>query len=155
MKANTRLFGEIDIPEEKIIQFEHGILGFEDYRNFTIIFDTSKEKETSISWLQCMDEPELAFPMINPFYVMKDYNPVVETELLTSLGELNDDNIVLFVLVNIKSDITKLTANMKAPIIINSDTCKGAQMIAENQEYEIKYNIYDVVQKQKNEKGEC
>ena len=44
---------------------------------------------------------------------------------------------------------------MKAPIIINSDTRKGAQIIVENTEYEIKYNIYDVIQKQKEAKGEC
>lgn len=154
MKANTRLFGEIDIPEEKIITFDQGVLGFEEYKKFTIIFDTSKETESSISWLQCMDEPELAFPMINPFYVMEDYNPVVETEWLEPLGGVTDENIVIFVFVNIKSDITKLTANLKAPIIINSDTRKGAQLIVENTEYEIKYNIYDVVQRQKAEKGE-
>ncbi len=155
MKANTRLFGEIDIPEEKIITFDQGVLGFDEYKKFTIIFDTSKETESSISWLQCMDEPELAFPMINPFYVMEDYNPVVETEWLEPLGGVTDENIVIFVFVNIKSDVTKLTANMKAPVIINSDTRKGAQLIVENTDYEIKYNIYDVVQRQKSEKGEC
>lgn len=155
MKANTRLFGEIDIPEEKIITFEQGVLGFEECRKFTIIFDTSRETESSISWLQCMDEPELAFPMINPFYVMEDYNPVVETEWLEPLGGVTEENIVMFVFVNIKSDITKLTANLKAPVIINSDTRKGAQLIVENTDYEIKYNIYDVVQRQKTEKGEC
>lgn len=155
MRANTRLFGEVDIPEEKIITFDQGLLGFDECKKFTIIFDVGKDRETSISWLQCMDEPNLAFPMISPFYVMKDYNPVVESELLTPLGDINEENIVLFVLVNIKSDITKLTANMKAPIIINSDTCKGTQIIVENQEYQIKYNIYDVVQKQKAAKGDC
>ncbi len=155
MIAKTKLFGEIDIPDEKIITFEQGILGFEEYKNYTIIYDADKGKDTTISWLQCMDEPQLAFPMISPFYVMEDYNPVVMTELLAPLGEMKDDNTVLFVFISVKPDITKLTANMKAPIIINSDTCKAAQLIAENQDYEIKYNIYDVVQKQKKAKGEC
>lgn len=155
MKANTRLFGEIDIPDEKIITFEQGLMGFENCKKFTIIYDTSKGKESSISWLQSMDQPELAFSMISPFYVMKDYNPIVESEWLEPLGEVNEDNLVIFVLMNIKSDVTKLTANMKAPLIINSDTCKGAQLIVENQDYEIRYNIYDVVQQQKKAKGEC
>lgn len=155
MKANTRLFGEVDIPEEKIITFDQGVLGFEEYKKFTIIYDTSKETESTISWLQCMDEPELAFPMISPFYVMNDYNPIVETEWLEPLGEVTAENIVIFVFMNIKSDVTKLTANLKAPIIINSDTRKGAQLIVENTDYEIKYNIYDVVQRIKAEKGEC
>ncbi|MDE6635168.1 MAG: flagellar assembly protein FliW, partial [Lachnospiraceae bacterium] len=70
-------------------------------------------------------------------------------------GNVTDENIVIFVFLNIKSDITKLTANLKAPIIINSDTRKGAQLIVENTDYEIKYNIYDVVQRIKAEKGEC
>ena len=68
---------------------------------------------------------------------------------------MNEDNLVIFVLMNIKSDVTKLTANMKAPIIINSETCKGAQLIVENQDYDIRYNIYDAVQQQKKAKGEC
>lgn len=155
MKANTRLFGEIDIPEEKIITFEQGLMGFEDYRKFTIIYDTSKEEGTSISWLQSMELPELAFPVISPFSVMEKYNPIVESEWLEPLGEVNDDNLVIFVLLNVNSDITNLTANMKAPVIINSDTRKGAQLIAENQDYEIRYNVYDAVQKHKKARGEC
>lgn len=155
MKANTRLFGEIDIPEEKIITFEQGLMGFEDYRKFTIIYDTSKEEGTSISWLQSMELPELAFPVISPFSVMEKYNPIVESEWLEPLGEVNDDNLVIFVLLNVNSDITSLTANMKAPVIINSDTRKGAQLIAENQDYEIRYNVYDAVQKHKKARGEC
>lgn len=155
MKANTRLFGEIDIPEEKIITFEQGLMGFEDCRKFTIIYDTSKEEGTSISWLQSMELPELAFPVISPFSVMEKYNPIVESEWLEPLGDVNDDNLVIFVLLNVNSDITDLTANMKAPVIINSDTRKGAQLIAENQDYEIRYNVYDAVQKQKQARGEC
>ena len=58
MKANTRLFGEIDIPDEKIITFEQGLMGFENCKKFTIIYDTSKGEESSISWLQSMDQPE-------------------------------------------------------------------------------------------------
>ena len=102
MKANTRLFGEIDIPEEKIITFEQGLMGFEDCRKFTIIYDTSKEEETSISWLQSMELPELAFPVISPFSVMEKYNPIVESEWLEPLGEVNDDNLVISQFGNIK-----------------------------------------------------
>lgn len=154
MKANTRLFGEVDIPDEKIITFEQGVMGFEDCRKFTIIYDSGKEEKSAISWLQCMDEPELAFPMISPFYIMENYDPVVETELLEPLGEVTEEHLILFVFMNIKSDVKQLTANMKAPIIINVDTLKGVQLIVENEDYDIKYNIYDVVQKQKKEEGE-
>jgi flagellar assembly factor FliW len=152
MLVQTRNFGEIDLEEEKILDFEHGIIGFEDCKKFTILYDTEDGDTPTISWLQSLDEPGFAIPVINPLFVKPDYNPVVEDELLQSLGELREDNIVLFLSMTIPPDITKMTVNLKAPFIINADSTKGCQLIVENQDYEIKYNIYDVIQKMK--KGE-
>ena len=36
MLVKTKCFGEVDISEEKIIEFEDGILGFEEYKKYTI-----------------------------------------------------------------------------------------------------------------------
>ena len=43
MQLNTRLFGEIEIEEEKIIFFENGIIGFPDCTRFTLIFDLKED----------------------------------------------------------------------------------------------------------------
>jgi len=43
MKANTRLFGKIDIEDSKIIIFKEGIIGFPDLKHFTLIYDEEKE----------------------------------------------------------------------------------------------------------------
>ena len=72
-------------------------------------------------------------------------------ELLAPLGELNDDNLYCLVTVKVPSDLTKMTINQKAPIIINTDTMKGAQLIVENEDYEVRFPIYDIL---KNGKGE-
>ena len=57
MKANTRLFGEIDIADDKIILLEDGMIGLPEYRNFALIFDEEKEKDKiSVMWLQSMDD---------------------------------------------------------------------------------------------------
>ena len=42
MKAKTRMFGEIDIQEDKIITLESGMIGFPDMQKFTLIFDEEK-----------------------------------------------------------------------------------------------------------------
>lgn len=154
MVVQTRYFGEIDLSEDKIITFENGIMGFEECKRFTLLYDCEKEEKPSISWLQSLDEKDLALPVVNPFLVKEGYNPIVEDELLKSLGELNDENVVILLTMTIPSDITKMTANLKAPIIINADTQKGCQIIVENQEYDIKYKVYDVLQKIMDEKGE-
>ena len=96
-----------------------------------------------ISWFQSLDEPGLAIPVINPLIVKPDYNPVVEDELLKGMGELTEENLVILLTMTVPSDITQMTVNLMAPIIINSDTRKGAQVIVENDDYEIKYKVYD------------
>ncbi len=142
MLVKTRHFGEIELDEDKIIYFENGILGFEDFTKYTILFDNDEEERPEISWLQSLDEPTLAIPVASPFLVKQDYNPEVDDELLKPLGDVTDENVVVLVSVTVPSDIEKITANLKAPFIINSDSRKGAQIIVENADYEVKYSFY-------------
>ena len=81
--------------------------------------------------------------------VMEDYNPIVEDELLKGLGEITEENIVVLLPLTVPQEVTNMTANLKAPIIINADTRKGAQVVVENEEYEIKYKIYDILKGKK------
>lgn len=60
MRVETRLFGEIDIAEEKIITLGRGLIGYPDMKRFTLIFD--EEKQGKIMWLQSLDEPQFAMP---------------------------------------------------------------------------------------------
>ncbi|MFA9464531.1 MAG: flagellar assembly protein FliW [Velocimicrobium sp.] len=154
MIVQTRYFGEIDLSEDKIIIFENGIMGFEQFKKFTLLYDSEKEERPSISWLQSLDEKSLALPVINPLLVDEGYNPVVEDDLLKSLGELTDENIAILLVMTIPSDIKKMTANMKAPIIINSDTRKGCQVIVENQDYPIKFKVYECLKNPNAKKGD-
>lgn len=142
MLINTKHFGEIDLNEDKIIHFENGIFGFEDFKRYTIIYDEDGTKP-DISWLQSLDEPLLAIPVISPFIVKPDYNPEVEDELLKPLGDITDENIAVLVSITVPSVIENITANLKAPFIINSDEKKGAQIIVENSDYEVKYHFYE------------
>ena len=148
MLIKTKFFGEVDLPEEKIITFNRGLIGLTDYKKFTILYDCEKE-ESNVSWQQCVEEPTLALPVIKPWIVKEDYNPVVEDELLNHLGELTEDNLVLLLTMTVPTDIKQMSVNLKAPIVINADTRKGAQIICENQDYEVKYKVYDVLKEKK------
>ncbi|MGB8454216.1 MAG: flagellar assembly protein FliW [Anaerocolumna sp.] len=154
MLVKTKYFGDIDLDEDKIITFDQGIMGFEDYKKYTILFDVEEGDKSSISWLQSLDEQGLALPVINPFHVKHDYNPIVEDEILKPIGEINEQNLVILLSLTVPTDLTKMSANLKAPFIINSDTRKGCQIIVENQDYEVKYNVYDALKQLKEEKGE-
>lgn len=152
MLINTRCFGEINLDENKIVTFENGVMGFESYKQFTILYNIEDEK-SKISWLQSVEEPSLALPIINPTYIKEDYNPTVEDEVLKPLGELTDENLVVFLVLTVPKDIKLTTANLKAPIIINADTRKGCQIVAENADYVVKYNVYEIMKERKKNKG--
>ena len=151
MLVKTKHFGEIDIEESKILTFDEGLIGFEDNKRYTILFNTESKRKGTISWSQSLDEPMLALPVVSPFVAMADYNPVVEDEVLAPLGELNDENLVILLTLTVPSDLTKMTVNLKAPIIINADTRKGCQAIAENPDYVVRYGIYKELKEIKGE----
>lgn len=149
MKADTRLFGEIDIEESKIITLENGMIGLPEFRRFALIFDEERGIEaSSVMWLQSMDDPQTAFPVMQPNLVKEDYNPIVNDEMLAPLGEMTEDNTYVLVTLTAKEKPEDLSVNLKAPIVINTDTKKGCQIIVED-DYPVKYKIYDILQSRK------
>lgn len=143
MLIDTRYFGQVDIEDSKIIHFENGLFGFEEYTDYTILYDSESEERPFFSWLQCTTEKGLAFPVVNPQSVMPDYDPVVEDALLEPLGEFGEDDMVVLLLATVPKDVEKTSVNMKAPLIIHAGSRKGIQIIAENSDYAVKYFLID------------
>ncbi len=139
----TKLFGEIGVDPEKLIVFEEGIIGFDFLKQFLLITD-EENSESSISWLQSVDEPNFAMPVMDPLLIDEGYNPVVEDELLKTLGDFQDENLLVMVTVSVPSQLENMTANMKAPMIINGVNRRACQIIIDNDEYQVKYPIYEI-----------
>lgn len=148
MKADTRLFGEIDIKDDKIIKLKEGIIGFPDLQNFTLIHDEEKEGKGSIKWLQSMDDPAFALPVMNPLDVKPDYQLTVNEEGLEPLGTITEENTFILVTITVPQNIEEMSVNLKAPFIINADNLQGVQMIVED-DYPVKYKIYEILNKKK------
>lgn len=148
MVVNTKVFGEIEVDESKLICFEDGILGFPELKRFMLIHDVENNGNL-ISWMQSVDEPGFAMPVIDPLRVCPDYNPEVEDELLKSLGDIKESELLVLVTVTVPSEIEKMTSNLKAPFIINAGNLKACQIILEDEQYLVKYPIYEVLKNNK------
>ena len=151
MKITTRVFGEIEIDDSKIISFPSGIIGFPEMTDFALIYDEEKGKDSPIRWLQSLQETEFALPVMDPLLVAQGYNPEVEDDHLLPLGKMNEDDTLVLVTVTVPKDLTKMSVNLQAPIIINADSKKAAQIIVNAEQYPIKYYIYDILQNRKKE----
>lgn len=154
MKAMTKYFGEVDIAEDKVLDFPNGIIGFENLHKFAIIYDIDRGEEANVSYLQSLEEPLLVLPVMNPLVVLDQYNPMVEDEFLEPLGMPKEDELLVLLAMTVPSDLTKMTVNMKAPFVINTRLRKGAQIIVENTDYQIRFPIYDILQANKEKAGE-
>ncbi|MCR4705191.1 MAG: flagellar assembly protein FliW [Lachnospiraceae bacterium] len=148
MKAKTRLFGEIEIADDKIIHFENGIVGFPDLTDFALIHDAERTNGI-IRWLQSFQEPNFAMPVMDPLLVKKDYNPQVEEELLKSIGKLDDEEIFVLVTVTVPENIKDISVNLRAPIVIHASNCKAAQIIIDDDKYQVKFPVYEQLQSMK------
>ena len=115
------------------------------------MFDEEKGKNAPIRWLQSLQETEFAMPVMDPLMVASDYNPEVEEDYLIPLGEVTPDNALVLVTVTVPKDLTKMSVNLQAPIIINADSKKATQMIVNTEQFPIKYYIYDILQAMKKE----
>lgn len=149
MRITTRLFGEIEVSEEKIITFPGGIIGFPELQKFTLIFDEEKGTNAGIRWMQSLDEAGFALPVMDPLVVKEDYNPEVDDELLKGIGNIGPDNLLVLVTVTVPADLTKMSVNLQGPIVINVEERKACQVIVDGEDFPIKYPIYDILQARK------
>ena len=154
MRVQTKFFGEVELDDNKVIEFPNGIIGFEDFKKFAIIYDIEDDRDTKISWLQSLEEPTLALPVVDPLAVTTEYAPMIEDELLKPLGNPADEDLLFLLVMTVPSDMTKVTANMKAPVIISTEERKGVQLIVDNADYPVRFNVYESVQKMKEKAGE-
>lgn len=151
VKVNTKNFGEIEISDSKMITFEKGIVGYPNLTRFALIHDAEKNNKAGIRWLQSLDELTFALPVMDPLCVIASYNPMVDEEILKKIGDLKEDDMLVMVTVTVPKDITKLSVNLCAPIIINAENRQACQIITDSERYPIKYEIYDILQKMKEE----
>ena len=148
MKINTKVFGEIEIADDKVIHFPSGIIGFPELTDFALVHDEERGIGT-IHWLQSIQEPAFAMPVMDPLLVCSDYNPEVDDELLKPLGELVAEEMLVLVTVTVPSDLTKMSVNLRGPIIINAIEKKACQVIIDGDDYAVKYPIYDILNAKK------
>lgn len=141
MKIITKHFGEIEIDHEKIINFIDGIPGFDDQKRFIII--DNPDETVPFKWLQSIDEPELAFVIINPFVFKEDYEFDLPKHVIDKLKIKEEKDVLVYSIVVIPEDITQMTANLLGPLIINTNEMLGKQIVLDDNRYTTKHYILE------------
>jgi flagellar assembly factor FliW len=146
MLLHTKHFGEIEIEESGIIRFDEGLPGFENLKEFTLI--GNGDETSPFKWMQCVNEPQVAFAIANPFMIVKDYDFELPDAEAARLGIKSQEDLAVYSIVVVPEDLTKISMNLKAPLIINSRTNKGEQIILDTDKYAVRHYILDELRRQ-------
>ena len=124
MEIVTTRFGTLNVEDERVIDFPKGLLGFPDRTRYALI---QTGEENYFFWLQCVDEPNLAFVVTDPSIFFKEYEVPIkeETQAELSLTDLNFAQV--FVICN-KVD-EWLTGNLLGPIVVNAANRLAQQVV--------------------------
>ena len=148
MTIKTSRFGEVSYKQEDLLFFPRGIPAFETMYEWIL----AGSDDSAIKWLQSINDGDLALPVTSPDAIQPDYNARIPEDELKMIGTVNPADLALLIVVSIPPAAPwNMTANLRAPILINLKTHKAVQVIALNEEYPIRHVIFpeDVREKMK------
>jgi len=139
MKIRTKPYGEMEIEDRQRIVFPRGIFGFEDLREFALL----DAAQAPFYWLQSLQRVEIAFVLIDPLFFRPDYTPDVDPAELQEIDIRGPDDMLLFTIVTIPEDSSRMTANLQGPLLINRRTRVGRQSISSNPQWGVRHTILE------------
>ncbi len=145
MVVQTGRFGQIEISTNEIISIPSGILGFPDDQNFCLV-DTGDD--TLIIWLQSLTNPRLAFPVLEPKLFKNDYVVRLSAAELRELKLNSIRDASVFTILTIPSNFSEMTANLKAPLVINVKDKIAKQVVLQENDQPIKHPMFKELRSQ-------
>ncbi len=135
MKTLQTRFGEISYDPEKVIRFPEGLVGFEHLRDFVVM--PNKRADDPLVCFQSVEEPHLAFLLINPGILFSDYQVEPGAEVFEKLEITSQDPYFILTMITFHQDDT-VTLNLLAPVVYTPKTDRAVQIILESSGYEAK-----------------
>lgn len=143
MRINTTRFGEVEVKDEDRVEFAEGLLGFGHLNQFVLLDDPHDD---IFAWLQSCENPEVAFPILEPELYAPQYKVELTKVDTEALKIESQKGVRFFTIVTIPQDPTQMTANLKAPIVINVKARLARQCVLQDNNLAIREPIFTKLQ---------
>ena len=143
MNIPTSRFGTIGVTSEDILTFPEGLLGFSDLNRFVLLDDPTDE---IFAWLQSCDEPSIAFPVLEPELFEDSFKLNLSKSDLQILKTEDESQLRSFCIITIPEDPSRMTANLKAPVVVNIQKRVARQCVLQDNRLEIREPIFSKLQ---------
>jgi flagellar assembly factor FliW len=139
MRIKTVNFGELEIPEDRIIDFVEGLPGFPQIRQFAVLeFEDLKP----FQYLQALGDPPIALLLIDPFLVNSSYAFQLSNADMEEIQSTQSKDVTVYAVAAIPDNPEQATVNLMAPIVINEKVRKGKQVILHESGYSLKHPLF-------------
>jgi flagellar assembly factor FliW len=136
--ASTR-FGALNVPDEALVNFPSGLLGFPEWTRYVIL---DHDTDAPFKWLHCAEEASLAFVVIDPALFNEHYHVTISSEARGEVEGTEADELGLAVILTIPSDDpSAVTANLRGPLLLNPRTRLCKQLVL-TEDYPTRYPIF-------------
>ena len=141
MKCTSTRFGSFEVRSESLITFPSGVLGFPEQHRYVML---DHDTEAPIKWLQSVEEPELAFVILDPITFHSDYHVEVPADALVEIKAQVGEELAFAVILTIPSDDPgRITANLRGPLLISHKTKLGKQLVL-SEEFPTRHPLFPV-----------
>ena len=140
MLIHTVNFGNLEVPEDKVITFKEGLPGFPQIHRFAVL---ELDELKPFQYLQALDDPPIALFVINPFMVDPTYEFRLTDSDMEDINSTNSAELAVFAVATIPEDPNEATLNLMAPIVINDKDRCGKQVILHESKYSVKHPLLD------------
>ncbi len=141
MKISTLKFGELEIPDDKIITMPKPVLGFESLTKYCIV---ERDDCQPFLWYQAVENPDVTFIICNPSLFFPDYRIEVNPKELDELRIKDVNKVETYAIVTIPANPDEMTINLQGPILINTENRLAKQLVLVNSNYNIKHSLMDL-----------
>jgi flagellar assembly factor FliW len=124
LEIQTSRFGPLTVEPDRILTFSRGLLGFPQFTRYALI---QAGVDNYFFWLQCVDDPNLAFVVTDPSIFFKSYEVPLKEEAQEQLDLSDAASAQILVICNKVGDW--LTGNLLGPIIINGANRQAQQIV--------------------------
>jgi flagellar assembly factor FliW len=131
-ELDSSRWGKIIFQEKDIIRFPKGIIGFSNFENYLLL---KKKEDQPFKWLQSIDDPNLAFVLIDPLVFFPNYNIKPNPEELVEIKESRLERLKIYVIVTLYPHPGLATANLIAPLLFNFEEKLGKQIVLSKSPY--------------------
>jgi flagellar assembly factor FliW len=138
MRIHTVNFGDLEVPDDRVITFKEGLPGFPKIHRFAVL-DVDEVKP--FQYLQALDDPPISLFIINPFIVDSTYEFRLADSDMEDVNSTNSTDLTVYAVATIPDDATRATVNLMAPIVINEKDRFGKQVILHDSKYSVKHPL--------------